>query len=144
MLPSLNYDPKFILLSKIFKIIGAKKVLNIYSRNGVTNRKMMGLSIKVIFISMFFDYPISKVVDELNRSSDLRKFCGFSDEIPTAAQIYEYFTRYSANQYCKIVNSILNNYNKQRRGTIKRYIADATPCDCDFNKDKEFITKRAP
>ena len=45
MLPSLNYDPndpKFILLSKIFKIIGAKKVLNIYSRNGITNRKNDG------------------------------------------------------------------------------------------------------
>ena len=45
MLPSLNYDPndpKFILLSKIFKIIGSKKVLNIYSRNGVTNRKNDG------------------------------------------------------------------------------------------------------
>ena len=54
MLPSLNYDPKFILLSKIFKIIGSKKVLNIYSRNGITNRKMRDLSIKVIFISMFF------------------------------------------------------------------------------------------
>ena len=144
MLPSLNYDsndPKFTLLSKIFKIIGSKKVLNIYNRNGITNRKMMDLSIKVIFISMFFDYPISKVVDELNRSSELRKFCGFSDEIPTAIQIYEYFTRYSAKQYCKIVNSILNNYNKQRRGTIKHYIVDATPCACDFNKDKQFITK---
>ena len=104
MLPSLNYDPndpKFTLLSKIFKIISSKKVLNIYGRNGITNRKMMDLSIKVIFISMFFDYPISKVVNELNRSSELRKFCGFSDEIPTAAQIYEYFTKYSANQYCK-------------------------------------------
>ena len=52
MLPSLNYDsndPKFTLLSKIFKIIGSKKVLDIYSRNGITNRKMMDLSIKVIF-----------------------------------------------------------------------------------------------
>ena len=78
---------------------------------------------------MFFDYPISKVVDELNRSSELRKI---SEEIPTATQIYEYFTRYSTKQYCKIVNSILNNYNKQRRGTIKHYIVDATPCACDF------------
>ena len=63
MLPSLNYDsndPKFSLLSEIFKIIGSKKVLDIYNRNAITNRKMMDLSIKVIFISMFFDYPISK------------------------------------------------------------------------------------
>ena len=57
MLPSLNYDsndPKFTLLSKIFKIIGSKKVLNIYNRNGITNRKMMDLSIKVIFYKHVF------------------------------------------------------------------------------------------
>ena len=144
MRPSLNYDskdPKFILLSKIFKIIGSKKVLDIYSRNGVKNRKMMDLTIKVSFLSMFFDYPISEVIDELNRSSKLRKFCGFSDEIPTVSQIYEYFTRYSSTQYCNIVNSMLNKYNKRGRGEIKRFIADATPCACDFNKDKRFITK---
>ena len=90
MLSSLNYDsknPKFILLSKIFKIIDSKKVLNIYSRNGITNCKMMDLSIKVNFISIFFNYPISNVVDELNRSFKLRKFCGFLDEIPTVNQI---------------------------------------------------------
>ena len=91
MCSSLNYDskdPKFILLSKIFKIIASKKALNIYSRNGITNRKMMEFSLKVSFLSMFFDYPISEVIDELNRSSELRKFCGFSDEIPTVDQVY--------------------------------------------------------
>ena len=50
--PSLNHDsknPKFILLSKIFKIIAFKKALNIYSRNGITNPKMMEFSLKVSF-----------------------------------------------------------------------------------------------
>ena len=58
MLPSLNYDsndPKFSLISEIFKIIGSKKVLDIYRCNGITNRKMMVLSIKVIFINMFLE-----------------------------------------------------------------------------------------
>lgn len=144
MRPSLNYDsndPKFILLSKIFKIIASKKALNIYSRNGFTNRKMMAFTLKVSFISMFFDYPISEVINELNRSFKLRKFCGCLDEIPTVDQVYEYFTRYSSTQYSNIVNSILNKYNKRRNGEIKQFIADATPCACDFNKDKKFITK---
>ena len=92
-------------------------------------------------MSMYFDYTVSNVVNELNRSSKLRKFAGFTKEIPTAEQIYEYMSRYSAEQYCKIVNATLMRFNKQNRGTYNRFIADATPSACDFNNDKHFIPK---
>ena len=111
MLPSLNYDskdPKYTLLSKIFKIIDSKKFRDTCSRKGIKNRQMMIDSIKILFITMYFDYTVSNVINELNRSRKLRKFAGFSDEIPTAEQIYEYMSRYSAEQYCKIVNATLN------------------------------------
>ena len=101
MLPSLNYDskdPKYSLLSKIFKIIDYKKFRDTCSRKGMKNRQMMIDSIKILFIGMFFDYTVSDVVNELNHSIKLRKFTGFSDEIPTAEQIYEYMRRYSAKQ----------------------------------------------
>ena len=71
----------------------------------------------------------------------MRKFAGFSNEIPAAEQIYEYMSRYSAEQYCKIVNSTLMRFNKENRGTYNRFIADATPSACDFNNDKHFIPK---
>ena len=144
MLPSLNYDskdPKYTLLSKIFKIIDSKKFRDICSRKGITNRQMMINSIKILFITMYFDYTVSNVINELNRSRKLRKFAGFSDEIPTAEQVYEYLSRYSAEQYCKIVNATLMRFNKQNRGTYNRFIADATPSACDFNNDKHFIPK---
>ena len=98
MLSSLNYDskdPKYTLLSKIFKIIDSKKFRDTCSRKGITNRQMMIDSIKILFITMYFDYTVSNVINELNRSRKLRKFAGFSDEIPTAEQIYEYLSRYS-------------------------------------------------
>ena len=144
MLPSLNYDsrdPKFNLLGKIFKIIDSKKFKNTCNRKGIKNRQMMVISIKILFMSMYFSYTVSDVVNELNRSSKLRKFAGFSKEIPTAEQIYEYMSRYSAEQYCKIVNSTLMRFNKENRGTYNRFIADATPSACDFNNDKHFIPK---
>ena len=144
MLPSLNYDsrdPKFILLGKIFKIIDSKKFKNTCNRKGIKNRQMMVISIKILFMSMYFSYTVSDVVNELNRSSKLRKFAGFSKEIPTAEQIYEYMSRYSAEQYCKIVNSTLMRFNKENRGKYNRFIADATPSACDFNNDKHFIPK---
>lgn len=144
MLPSLNYDskdPKFTLLNKIFKIIDSKKFKDTCNRKGINNRQMMVDSIKILFMSMYFNYTISNVVNELNRSVKLRKFAGFSNEIPTAEQIYEYMSRYSAEQYCKIVNSTLMRFNKQNRGKYNRFISDATPSACDFNNDKHFIPK---
>ena len=144
MLPSLNYDskdPKYTLLGKIFKIIDSKKFKDTCNRKGINNRQMMVDSIKILFMSMYFNYTVSNVVNELNRSSKLRKFAGFCKEIPTAEQIYEYMSRYSAEQYCKIVNSTLMQFNKQNRGTYNRFIADATPSACDFNNDKHFIPK---
>ena len=144
MLPSLNYDsrdPKFNLLGKIFKIIDSKKFKDTCNRKGIKNRQMMVISIKILFMSMYFSYTVSDVVNELNHSSKLRKFAGFSKEIPTAEQIYEYMSRYSAEQYCKIVNSTLMRFNKENRGKYNRFIADATPSACDFNNDKHFIPK---
>ena len=144
MLPSLNYDsrdPKFNLLGKIFKIIDSNKFKDTCNRKGIKNRQMMVNSIKILFMSMYFSYTVSDVVNELNRSSKLRKFAGFSKEIPTAEQIYEYMSRYSAEQYCKIVNSTLMRFNKENRGKYNRFIADATPSACDFNNDKHFIPK---
>ena len=144
MLPSLNYnpkDPKFNLLDKIFKIIDSKKFKDTCSRKGIKNRQMMVKSIKILFMSMYFNYNVSDVIKELNRSSTLRKFTGFSKEIPTTVQIYEYMSRYSGEEYCKIVNSTLMRFNKQNRVKYNSFIADATPSACDFNNDKHFISK---
>ena len=144
MLPSLNYDskdPKYTLLAEIFNIIDSKKARNILSRNGVNNRQMMAYSIKILFMAMYFDYNVSNIIKELNRTSKLRKFAGFNGEIPTAEQVYEYFSRYSAEQYCNIINSMFNMLNKPNRGKYNQFIADATPSACDFNNDKHFIPK---
>ena len=102
---------------------------------------MMVYSIKILFMAMYFDYNVSNVIKELNRTSKLRKFAGFNGEIPTAEQVYEYFSRYSTEQYCNIINSMFNMLNKPNRGKYNQFIADATPSACDFNNDKHFIPK---
>ena len=78
MLPSLNYDskdPKYTLLSKIFKIIDSKKFRDTCSRKGITNRQMMIVSIKILYISMYFNDTVSNVVNKLNRSKKIEKIC---------------------------------------------------------------------
>lgn len=143
MLPSLNYDitdPKYMLLGKIFDFLDSKKSLNCLSRAGIKNREITVFCIKILFMAMFFDYTVSGVVNELNRSNKLRKFIGTIDNLPTVEQVYEVLSRSSAEQYCKYVNSILNMFNKKTRGKYNKFIVDATPSACDFNLDKKFIT----
>ena len=142
MQPGLNYDkhgPKFILLGKVFKFIENENIKDIYNRYGITNRKMFVICLKIFFIHVFFNYRISDVVSELNRSSKLRKFAGIL-EVPTESQVYEYFSRYDPENYCNIVNSILRKFFKPRKTRKDVYITDATPVECDINILRKYIT----
>ncbi len=142
MLPSLNFDendPKTILLGQIFKIIDSEKTKNIFNRNGVKQRKMMVICIKIFFTTIYSDYQLSDVINELNRNKNLRKFFNI-DDVPKADQVYEYLGRYNPIQYSKIVNSILISYQKPKRSSYNTFIADATPVACEFNISKEYIT----
>ena len=112
MQPGLNYDkqdPRFILLGKVFKFIENEKVKDIYNRNGIKNRAKFVIYLKIFFMHIFFNYRISDVINELNRSSKLRKFTGIS-EVPDESQVYEYLSRYGPEIYCNITNSILRKF----------------------------------
>jgi len=66
----LNYskeDPNYILLEKIFKIIGSRKSRTIIASKGVKNTNMMILSIKILFTAIFFNTTIEFVISKLNR-----------------------------------------------------------------------------
>lgn len=105
MLLSLNLDkndPKCILLSKIFKIIDSKNTRDVLSRNGIKQCQMMVKCIKIFFCTLYFDYKISHVINELIRSGKLRKFFNLEGEVPTADQVYEYLSRYSLQNILKL------------------------------------------
>ena len=142
MQPGLNYDkhdPRFILLGKVFKFIENEKVKDIYNRNGIKNRAKFVIYLKIFFMHIFFNYRISDVVSELNRSSKLRKFAGIS-EVPNESQVYEYLSRYDPETYCNIVNSILRKFFKPRKTRKDTYITDATPVECDINILRKYIS----
>jgi hypothetical protein len=143
MLPSLNFskkDPKFTLLNKVFKYVDNKNAMRIYGRNGVKNIFMMVISIKILFMSFYFDYPISKLIDEINRDNRLRKFLNIRGEVPEASQFYEYISRYSSEKFVNIVNSLLKTCNKNNKNPYKKYIVDGSPIECDINHIKQYIS----
>ena len=106
MYPGLNYkddDEKFILLGEVFETIEKKKSKEILSRIGFKNRDFGIICIKIFFISLFFNYPLSRVIDELNNKEELRKFAGIL-EVPEETQVSEYFSRFDIVKYYKMID----------------------------------------
>jgi hypothetical protein len=140
----LNYskeDPNYILLGKIFKIIGSRKSKTIMTSKGVKNVNMMILSIKIIFTAIFFNTSVEFVVQELKRDKKLKKFFEISD-VPDALQISEFLSRFNSDTYIKIVNSILINTKPLKRRGKLTFIVDATPVDLDYNVTRKHRSKK--
>ena len=141
MMPGLNYTEeydKFKLLGNVFEYFENEKVKNILSRKGFRKREMGVKCIKIFFISVFFNYEISKVIDELNDKKSLRKFAKIN-KVPTETQVSEYFSRFNVIQYFEIANSILATFFKPHSSKIDEYIVDATPVACDINIIKDLV-----
>jgi hypothetical protein len=145
----LNYskeDPNYILLSKIFKIIGSRKSKTIMASKGIKNVNMMILSIKIMFTAIFFNTTMEFVVQELKSDKRLLNFFEISN-VPDATQISEFLSRFESNTYVKIVNSILLNTKPLKRRGKLTFIVDATPVDLDYNvkrkkRSKKYLEKR--
>ena len=140
----LNYskeDPNYILLGKIFKIIGSRKAKTIISSKGVKNVNMMILAVKIVFTAIFFNKTMEFVVQELKRDKRLRKFFEISD-VPNALQISEFLSRFKSDTYVKIVNSILMNTKPLKRRGKRTFIVDATPVDLDYNVKRKHRSKK--
>lgn len=144
MMPSLNYskrDPKFKLLKRVFDVIGDRKSQEVYARYGVKNIKMMIFTLKVIYISMFFNYNITDTLYEINKDPRLKKFIDYQGDIPAEYQVYNYLSYYTSNTINNITNSLLKNLNNGYKNRYHTLIVDATPICCDINTIKQYITK---
>ena len=144
MMHHLNYskeDPNYILLGKIFKIIGSREAKTIMASKGVRNVNMMILSIKIIFNSIYFDLHVEFVVQELKRDEKLKNFFEISD-VPKASQISEFLKRFKSDTYIEIVNSLLFNVKPLKRRGKLTFIVDATPVDLDYNVKRKHRSKK--
>ena len=143
MLPGLNYTKrcrKFRLLDKVFINIDDKKNRHIFSENGIKNIKMMITCIKIVFLSKFYNYPVSRVIYEIRIDKRLKRFLKIEDEVPSEAQVYEYLSRYSPDQYNNISNSFFKLFLKLNKSRKSDWIVDATPVACDINILKKYVS----
>ncbi len=117
-----------------------KKQKDRLNRAGFKKRAMAVKSIKIFFTSLFFNYELFRVIDELNNKEELRNFAKIYD-VPTEQQVSEYFSRFNPTNFFKFINSSLLTYFKPHDYETDEYIVDATPVKCDINVIKQFITE---
>ncbi len=143
MLHNLNLDkndPNYIILDKIFKIIGSRKSKQIFSSNDFKNHKKLDTIIKTEFISIFFDLPFDFVVKNLKNKEELRKYFKIN-QVLEAQEIYDYFQKNSVENYTDSVNSALKAFSNYKRRGKRTFIVDATPIDLDFNFNRKKQSK---
>ena len=142
MKPSINLDkkdPKICLLTKILKYFDEKTIKQTLARNNVHNINQMIDCIKIILMTMFYDYTISDMIRELNRNKKLQTHFNINN-ILTEQQFYEYFSRYNEEIFNNLTNSMCSKIYKANRNPIKTYLVDATPVAVDINTIKKYIT----
>lgn len=137
---SLNIDKSdfnYILLKEIFKIIDLRKSEQIIASQGVKNIKKFTDTLKILFISIYFEYDISFVIKEVNSKKDVREYFNISNTFESQ-KFYEYIARYNAETILKISNLILNNFSRPKKRGRKTFIVDATSIQLDIN----FLVKK--
>ena len=92
----------------------------------------------MFFLSKFYNYPVSRAIYEINIDKRLKRFLKIENDVPTEAQVYEYLSRYSPDQYNNISNSFFKLFLKLNKTRKSDWIVDATPVACDINILKKY------
>jgi len=132
-------NPKYMLLNSIFIIIDSREVKQELARNGIKPTNSFIKTLKIRFISMFFDIDNKYVVNEINNSFELREKFGIKSILD-----YQKFSKnLSEVESDKILEFVLKTINKQfiksKRGK-RIVIVDATLIMLDINLDKKYYT----
>ena len=143
MLLGLNFDksnPYSGLLEEIFNIIDSRRIQQIIASNGIKPFDKFNFSLKVIFISQFFNLKVPYIIDEINNKPEVKSFFKVKTVL-SASQVTELIGRFSAEMIEKTMNLILNYLNKDNRVISHEYLLDATFLDVDYNFSSKNISK---
>ena len=98
------------------------------------------MCIKIVFLSKFYNYPVSRAIYEINTDKRLKRFLKIENNVPTEVQVYEYLSRYSPKQYNNISNSFFKLFFKLNKTRKSDCIVNATPVACDINILKKYMS----
>lgn len=135
-------DSKWKLLGEILKIFGSRRVKQEIAKHGIKPADKAGIMFRVMFTSMFFSVDVSYVLRELNEREELRKFVGVED-VPDVDSFYRFMSRFSENQFVKLVNGVLNTQNPSKRRRNATILVDSTDLQVDLNWNRKKRSKKS-
>ncbi len=89
------------------------------------------MMLRITITAIFFERSVTEVVEELKRNEELRGVVRVA-EIPSADEIYSFLSRFSEDQFIKLL-SVINRFIK--RSSVK--ILDTTDIKLDLNLFRE-------
>jgi len=125
-------DEKWELLRKIVDKLETREAKKALARNGITPVNKAIKFLKIIILAMFFGLEISYAVSEANRRYELRKFLRIGEEI-NFKSVYNFMSKFKAEQFINFVFSILNVNSKRRRKKPSLLVLDWTDISLDLN-----------
>jgi len=135
-------DSKWKLLGNILKIFSSRRVKQEISKHGIRPADKAGIMFRVMIISMFFCLDVSYVLRELKGRGELRKFAGV-ENVPDVLDFYRFMSRFSGENFLKMVNGILNCQLKTKRRGKTTILVDSTDLSVDLNFQRRKITKKS-
>jgi len=135
-------DSKWILLGKILKIFGSRRVKQEIAKQGLKPADKAGIMFRAMIISMFFCLDVSYVLSELKEREELRNFAGILD-VPNSDDLYRFKSRFPEENFIIVVNGILNSQLKSKRRFKATILVDSTDLPVDLNFHRRKITKKS-
>ena len=136
-------DEKWELLSKVIGKLETREAKKALARNGITPVNNAIKFLKIIILAMFFELEISYAVSEVNKRLELRKFLRIDEEVKLRS-VYNFTSKFKAEQFISFVFSILNVNAKRRRKKPSLLILDWTDISLDLNPFRRRDLKDKP
>ncbi len=136
-------DEKWELLRKIIDKLETREAKKALARYKITPVNKAIKFLKIIILAMFFELEISYAVNEVNKRYELRKFLRVDEEVKLKS-VYNFTSKFKAEQFINFVFSILNANSKRRRKKPSLLILDWTDISLDLNPFKRRDLKNKP
>ena len=136
-------DEKWELLRKIIDKLETREAKKALARYKITPVNNAIKFLKIIILAMFFELEISYAVNEVNKRYELRKFLRIYGKVKLKS-VYNFTSKFKAEQFINFVFSILNANSKERRKKLSLLILDWTDISLDLNPFRKRDLKNKP
>ena len=107
-------DGRWELLLKVIDKLESRETKKALARYKITPVNKAIEILKIVILAMFFELEISYAVSEINKRYELKKFLRI-DEGVKLRSVYNFTSKFKAEQFINLVLSILNKFKEKEK-----------------------------